>query len=331
MRSSRWLRSSRSVASPSRSTSSSPRRRSRAPCQPASTPTSFVSASRPWLHCRTRCRAPSRRRASSSGGARSSRQAASSGWKTRTSASSSARAVRPPSSSSTLPPPQASSSPQGSTWIAWRVGAAPSASRSSWTARSYVPAPARRYARRRCLPPLRMTPARGQERSRLRQTEGAIAVRSPSLFGLASAYGDHLAATDEDLRGERPPVVAARHRVAVRPCIEQGDHARRVCRKRVRAEVIRALADRAYDPPREGRVSVTHGIHGDDPMARLVERRSQEIVHTGIDHQPTLTRVADGPLRRHLVLQDRREQHPVRRDERATRLDGAASRSPMSA
>ena len=82
--------------------------------------------------------------------------------------------------------------------------------------------------------------------------------------------------------------------------------------KLVHAEVVGALADRSdHAVGTDGCIRMCDDRH--DAMTRLIERRAHEIVHAGVDHDPT-TRLGD------LALDDAREQHAVRAHERATRL-----------
>lgn len=122
-------------------------------------------------------------------------------------------------------------------------------------------------------------------------------------------------AAEEDLRWQRSPVVAARHREAVRTRVEDSHFGDVLLWKVVHAEVVRALADRTDDTERRhARALFEHD--GDNAVPGLIQRRTHQVVHPRVDHHPSSRRIAGGDL----TLDHACEQHRVRTDERAARL-----------
>ena len=119
---------------------------------------------------------------------------------------------------------------------------------------------------------------------------------------------------DEHLGGPRGEVVVRRHREAVRACVAHHDEValRGHGHHALGREHVAALADRADEEASlGGSVALGEAL---ERVPRLVERRTNEVVHPRVHADPD-------PVAGALDVGDAGEQHPRLGDERAPRLD----------
>lgn len=135
------------------------------------------------------------------------------------------------------------------------------------------------------------------------------AASDPVIDAGAGAHMNDPAPLDEDLGRERSTVVFARHRERVGARVTNHD-VRRLFVETVVVEIVGTLAHGADDAI----IRASCGsIDGFDPVGRLIEGRSQEVVHPRINHQPA-------PLATHFGLDHLGNQDPVASHEAPPRL-----------